>query len=185
MTGALPMADDIRPAYTLGARIFHWVTAILVLSMIPFGIIMLRIDSGPAQDLLFNLHRSIGATLLPIVVCRLIWRLRHPPLPLPAEIPMIQRAAAHATHIALYSLLIVQPIVGWIATSAYRAPIQVFWLFILPPIWPENKEFSEQLFSLHKLIGFALVILLCMHVGAALFHHFVQRDRVLMRMISG
>ena len=78
-----------------------------------------------------------------------------------------------------------QPILGWIATSAYRAPIEVFWLFVLPPIWPENRAFSEQLFGVHQLIGFALAILICMHAGAGLFHHFVQRDRVLMRMISG
>jgi cytochrome b561 len=179
------MADRSGPAYTLGARIFHWVTAVLVLSMIPFGIIMLRIKAGPAQDLLFNLHRSIGVILLPIVVCRLIWRLKHPPLPLPAEIAMIQRGAAHATHWTLYLLLIAQPIVGWIATSAYRAPIEVFWLLVLPPIWPEDRAFSEQLLAVHQLFGFALAILICAHIGAALFHHFVQRDRVLMRMISG
>ncbi len=179
------MSDRSGPAYTLGARIFHWVTAALVLCTIPFGIIMLRIKEGPVQDLLFNLHRSIGAILLPIVVCRLIWRLKHPPLPLPAEIPMIQRGAAHATHWMLYLLLIVQPIVGWLATSAYRAPIEVFWLFVLPPIWPEDRALSEQLFPVHQLIGFALAILICMHIGAALFHHFIQKDRVLMRMISG
>jgi cytochrome b561 len=179
------MPEQTTPAYTLAARIFHWVTAVLVLSMIPFGIIMLRLDSGPTQDLLFNLHRSIGAVLLPIVVGRLIWRFKNPPLPLPDDIPMVQRGAAHATHWALYLLLIVQPIVGWVATSAYRAPIEVFWLFTLPPIWPENRAFSEQLFSFHRLIGFAIAGLVCAHVGAALFHHFIRRDRVLMRMISG
>lgn len=179
------MADTFRPAYTLSARILHWLTAILVLSMIPFGILMVRINEGPAQDLLFNLHRSIGVILLPIVFVRLIYRLKNSPLPLPDDVPMIQRAAAHATHWMLYLLLIVQPLVGWIATSAYRAPIRVFWLFELPPIWPENRAFSEGLFALHQLIGFAIAVLICMHIGAALFHHFVHRDRVLMRMISG
>ena len=56
--------------YTAAARLFHWVTAVLVLSMVLFGIIMLQIDSGPTQDLLFNLHRSIGVILLPIVLLR-------------------------------------------------------------------------------------------------------------------
>lgn len=179
------MPDNLAPAYTLTARVLHWIVAVLVLSMIPFGLIMVRLDSGPTQDLLFNLHRSIGAILLPIVLVRLVWRLQNPPAPLPAEIPALQRVAAHATHWALYVLLIVQPLIGWIATSAYRAPIGVFWLFELPPIWPEDRAFSEQLFAVHRLLGFAIAALVCAHIGAALFHHFILRDRVLMRMITG
>ena len=179
------MPASFEPAYTLSARVFHWVTAALVLSMIPFGIVMLQIGSGPTQDLLFNLHRSIGVVLLPIVVCRLIWRLKHPPLPLPDDIPMFQRGVAHATHWALYLLLIVQPILGWIGTSAYRAPIGVFWLFELPPIWPANRAFSDRVFDVHQVIGLAMSALVCAHISAALFHHFIQKDRVLMRMISG
>jgi len=153
--------------------------------MIPFGILMVRIKDGPTQDLLFNLHRSIGVILLPIVVVRLINRLKNPPLPLPDEIPTIQRGAAHATHWALYLLLIVQPLAGWIMSSAYRAPVEVFWLFELPPIWPENRTFSDQVAVVHKVIGFTIAALICTHIGAALFHHFIHRDRVLMRMISG
>lgn len=179
------MLDRTTPAYTLSARIIHWVTVVLVLSMIPFGIIMLRIDSGPTQDLLFNLHRSIGVILLPIVVCRLIWRLKHPPLPLPDDIPMLQRGMAHATHWMLYLFLILQPVLGWLGTSAYRAPIGVFGLFELPPILPENRAFSDQIFAVHSVIGLAMAALICAHIGAALFHHFFQRERVLMRMISG
>jgi cytochrome b561 len=183
--GAPLIASDMAPGYTLGARILHWLSAALILLMIPFGIVMGQIDSGPLQDLLFNLHRSIGAILLPLVILRLFWRFQHPPPPLPADIPAIQRAAAHASHWTLYGLLIAQPLLGWIATSAYRAPITVFWLFVLPPIWPENRALSEQLFVVHQLIGFALAILIVVHVSAALFHHFVRKDRVLMRMITG
>jgi cytochrome b561 len=179
------MPETALPGYTLTARAFHWVTAALVLIMIPIGIAMANADFGPAQDTLYHLHRSIGAILLPIVLLRLLWRLRHPAPPLPADIPAIQQFAAHATHWGLYVLLIVQAIVGWIATSAYRAPILVFWLFELPPIWPVDQPFSEKVFWLHRMLGFAIVALLCAHIGAALYHHFVRRDRVLMRMITG
>ena len=92
----------------------------------------------------------------------------------------MQRLTAQVTHWGLYALLIVQPLTGWIATSAYRAPVIVFGWFELPPIWP-----SEQLFSLHSLIGIAIACLAVAHVGAALYHHFVRKDRILMRMISG
>ena len=179
------MPEHTGLGYTLTARILHWVTAALVLTMIPIGIVMANADFRQAQDTLYHLHRSIGAVLLPIVLLRLLYRMRHPAPPLPADIPVIQQLAAHVTHWALYALLIVQPLLGWIATSAYRAPIQVFWLFELPPIWPVDQFFSEKIFVAHRLLGIAIVLLLCAHIGAALFHHFVRKDRVLMRMVSG
>jgi len=177
------MVTDER-VYSATARAWHWFTALLVLTMIPIGITMVNVGPGPLQNTLFHLHRSIGVLLMPVILLRLAYRLRHPPPPLPADIPAIQQLAASSVHVALYVLLIVQPIVGWIGTSAFRAPILVFWLFELPPIWPEDRAFSDQVFQLHRAIGFLIVLLLAAHIGAALFHHFVRRDRVLLRMWS-
>jgi cytochrome b561 len=173
------------PAYTIMARILHWVTASLVLVTIPLGLVIGNDWGGPLQDQLYDLHRSIGALIIPIILVRLVYRLAHPPAPLPDDIPAIQQLAANATHWALYALLIVQPFVGWIGTSAYRAPIVVFGLFQLPPIWPEDRAFSEQVLFVHGLIGLTIAGLLAAHIGAALQHHFVRRDRILWRMITG
>jgi cytochrome b561 len=171
--------------YTATARFLHWLTAAIVLVMIPVGVAMANFDFGPAQDTLYHLHRSFGAVLLPIVIIRLIYRLQNPPPPLPADIPEVQRVAANTVHWLLYVMLIVQAFVGWIATSAYRAPILVFWLFELPPIWPEDRAFSERAFVLHRFLGIAILFVASGHIAAALFHHFIRKDRVLMRMISG
>lgn len=171
--------------YTLTARILHWLTAALVLAMIPIGIAITNVDFGAWQDTLYHLHRSMGAVLLPIMLFRLVWRWTHPVPPLPPDIPAIQQLAAHMTHVALYALLILQAIIGWIATSAYRAPVLVFWLVELPPIWPVDQGFSEKMFGLHRLTGIAIVFLLCAHIGAALFHHFVRKDDILVRMVKG
>ena len=111
------------------------------------------------------------------------WRIRR--LPLPADIPALQQFAAHATHWTLYALLIVQPVVGLIATSAYPAPLPMFGLFELPHVWPENRPLSERLFALHRWLGIAIAAVAAIHIGAALQHHFVRRDRVLMRMLTG
>jgi cytochrome b561 len=173
------------PAYTLTARILHWIMASLVLLMLPLGLVIAQDWGGPLQDQLYDLHRSIGALLIPIVLVRLVYRLTHPPAPLPDDIPPIQQLAANATHWALYALLIVQPFVGWIGTSAYRAPIVVFGLFELPPIWPEDRAFSDRVLLVHGLIGLTIAALLAAHIGAALHHHFVRRDRILMRMLTG
>jgi cytochrome b561 len=181
-------APSSVPAYTLAARTLHWVTAVLVFVQIPLGIVIANMDMsgwGGWGDSLYNLHKSIGATLIPIVLFRLFHRLTHPPAPLPPDIPELQAFAAHALHWTLYALLVVQGFIGWIATSAYPAPIPVFGLFELPPIWEEDRALSDQLYAVHRFIGIALAFLVVGHIGAALFHHFVRKDRVLMRMITG
>jgi cytochrome b561 len=178
------MSEGKAPAYSLIARTLHWTIAALVLTTIPIGIVMANESGGPLQDFLYDVHRSIGALIIPLIIVRFGYRLTHPPLPLPDDIPPFQQLAAHATHWALYALLIVQPLVGWLATSAYGAPIMVFGLFQLPPIWPQDQPFSERVFVVHQLMGLAIAGIAAGHIGAALFHHFVLKDRVLMRMIT-
>jgi cytochrome b561 len=173
------------PAYTMTARVLHWLIAALVLIMVPLGIVIANEWGGPVQEPLYNLHKSIGVVILPLVVVRLIWRLTHPPQPLPADIPALQQSAAHATHWMLYGLLIVQPVVGLVATSAYPAPLPMFGLFELPHVWPENRPLSERLFVLHRWLGIAIGVVAAMHIAAALHHHFLRKDRVLMRMVTG
>jgi cytochrome b561 len=177
------MADNASTTtYTAAARVFHWLTAAMVLALIPIGLVMNHIENEALAGFLYDTHRSLGAVLIPVVALRLVWRLTHTPPPLPADLPLLQKFAASATHFALYVLLIVQPMLGWIATSAYRAPITVFWLFPLPPIWPENRALSEQLFRVHWLVGLAMALLIGMHIAAALYHQFIRRDGLLLRM---
>jgi cytochrome b561 len=173
------------PAYSVTARVLHWLTAALVLAMIPLGIVIAQEWGGPLQERLYNLHRSVGALLILIILARLAYRLTHPPLPLTPDVSVIQQRAAHMVHWTLYVLLVVQPFVGWVATSAYRAPMPMFGLFNLPPISPVNRPLSEQLFVVHRALGIVIAIVAAVHIGAALYHHFVRRDRVLMRMITG
>jgi cytochrome b561 len=173
------------PAYSVTARTLHWLTASLVLINLPLGVVIANKLGGPLQDPLYNLHRSIGALIIPIILVRLVYRLGHSPAPLPDDIPPWQRLAASATHYALYTLLVVQPFLGWIGTSAFPAPIVVFGLFELPPIWHEDRALSDRLLLVHAVVGIAIACLVTAHIGAALHHHFVRKDRVLMRMVSG
>jgi cytochrome b561 len=173
------------PAYTITARVLHWITAAAILLMLPLGWASANEWGGVWQDSLYDLHRSIGAALIPLVLVRVIYRIMHPPLPLPDAIAPVQRLAAAATHWALYALLLAQPLVGWIATSAYPAPIPVFGLFELPPLWGANRALSDRLFALHAGCGLAIAGIVVLHVAAACHHHFVRKDRVLLRMLTG
>ena len=88
-------------------------------------------------------------------------------------------------HWLLYGLLMVQPIIGWIATSAYRAPVLFFWTVPAAADLAGEPCLSEQLFFLHDGSGFAIAALLCAHIGGALFHYFIRKDACLHRMING
>lgn len=171
------------PGYTPVARALHWTTAVLVLFMIPVGFYIANADD--VSDTIYDLHKSVGMLILALVLFRLIYRLNHTPPPLPADMPLIEQLAAHANHWGLYAMLIAQPIVGWIATSAYRAPIPFFWLFNLPPIWREDRAFSDRMYMIHGWIGIAITIFVLGHIGAALFHHFIRKDDILTRMLRG
>jgi cytochrome b561 len=179
------MHESATPAYTAVARTLHWVTAALILIIIPLGLVIYFDLGGKLADQIYDLHRSIGALVIPIVLVRVAYRLFHKPARLPGDISCLQQFVAHTTHWTLYALITVQPFIGWIATSAFRAPIPVFGLFELPPIWPEHRASSERMFAVHAVIGFAIAVLAAAHITAALHHHFVRKDRILVRMIKG
>jgi cytochrome b561 len=169
--------------YTGVARLLHWTMAALVLATVPVGFVLLDLPQGRIQDTLFDLHRSIGVLLFVLVVIRLAWRLTHPPPPLPDDLPAWQHAAAGTTHWLLYAILLIQPILGWWGTSAFGAPINVFWSFELPPLVGKDELAARRILAWHGIVGIALSVTIALHIGAALFHHFVRRDEVLRRML--
>jgi cytochrome b561 len=175
----------VRDEYTGGQKFFHWTIAICVLTLIPVAIAMNAVAPGTLQNVLYTVHRSLGALVLVLMILRLGLRLMvgwPPPEP---TITSFQRIASHAVHNLLYILLIVQPLLGWYATSAFGATISFFGLFDLPALTEKNEALSKQLFAVHDAIGFTIGALLVVHIGAALYHYFIRRDGVLQRMLPG
>ncbi len=167
--------------YTLTARLLHWLTAVFVLFQIPAGLLIANFEMGP----LYGLHKSVGVLILTLVIIRLAWRCMHPAPDLPFDIPASQRFAARGTHWALYTLLLAQSLIGWIGTSAYPAPVPFFGFFDMPQMWWEDRQLSNRLLAAHLWIGILVAVLLAGHIGAALYHHFVRRDEILLRMLRG
>lgn len=169
--------------YSPTARVLHWLTAIAVLAAIPLGIAMLNAPSGPVQNTLFDLHRSFGVVILVLVLVRLPYRLFAGAPPPEPSLPRWQLGLSHAVHWLLYLFLLAMPIVGWVGTSAYGAPITVFWLFELPPIVAKNEALATSLLGWHATAGLIMGGLVLVHIAAALYHRFVRHDGVLARML--
>lgn len=173
----------IAQGYTGTAKFFHWTVALCVLTLIPVAFLMNAVAPGTLQNVLYTVHRSLGALVLVLMLFRLGYRLM---VGWPAPEPTItaaQRIASHAVHNLLYVALIAQPMLGWYATSAYGARISFFGLFNLPMLTDKNEALSEQLFAIHDLLGFVIAGLLFLHIGGALYHHLIRRDGVLRRMM--
>jgi cytochrome b561 len=169
--------------YPASSKWLHWLVALSVLTTVPIGLLLPYLAPGPTQDGLYNFHKSLGILILVLMVLRVLNRFAvGAPAPEPG-LARWQRAVSSAVHGALYLLLIVQPIVGYWANSAFGAATPVFGLFQIPAMVATDQAFAERLFALHRWIGILIALLVAMHIGAALQHFLIFRDSVLQRML--
>jgi cytochrome b561 len=175
------------------AMAFHWIIAALLIANIALGLYMSDLPrTDPNKFAIFQLHKSIGLTVLVLSVLRLGWRLMNPVPRLPPGMHPLVRAFARGTHYFFYFLIIAIPLSGWLMVSA--SPLgngtSYFGLFTWPnlPFWA--GETREQLHGVHETYEFVhvylawtAIVLVPIHVAAALYHHFLLRDDVLRRMV--
>lgn len=175
--------------YTTVAKWFHWITLALMAIALPTGFVIKYIKTDPFATKLafYAIHESAGLTILFVAIARLAWRIANPPPPLPAHLPVQMRIAASAVHGALYAALIVQPVMGFLATNAWGFPMQGATAYLgiidIPAVLAKNEDLARSLSSIHTSVGYAIAALLVVHIGAAIYHHAVRRDGTLMRML--
>ncbi|MGD1923576.1 MAG: cytochrome b [Paracoccaceae bacterium] len=175
------------------ARLFHWSMAIVIIGLLCVGFFMANFVSDIyLQFELTQDHKSWGFVAFSLALLRVLWRLVNRAPDLPVEMSGLERLAAHVGHYGLYVCIVVMPLSGWLMSSAsplqdsYGIKNMVFGLFELPDPFIPGTEALESLFAnIHFFTAITLVLLLLGHVAAALKHHFINRDRVLMRMLRG
>ena len=177
------------------AMTFHWLIAAAVLVNIALGLYMSDLPRGdPSKFMIVQLHKSIGLTVLVLSLARVVWRLVNPVPPLPRGMSTLLRFGAHASHILLYFLIVFIPLTGWIMVSA--SPLGNGTLYFGLFDWPnlpffaglpraELRPYRELFQSAHVLLAWSAIVLLPIHVAAALYHQFLRRDDVLKRMLPG
>jgi cytochrome b561 len=164
-------------------RLMHWLTAGLMLLVFVLAFSIDRAPSRASHTVFLQLHRSVGITIWALTLVRLIWRhfAKYPDWP--SDMPGTMRVAAKASEYALYALLLAQPILGILQTSAHGDHVDLFFLRQLPALIEKNRPLAQQLLTVHKSIGFLLLSLITLHVSAALFHHLWRRDDTLTAML--
>jgi cytochrome b561 len=169
------------------SKALHWLIALMVAGLVGVGWYMtdLRESTGPSPQVfeLYALHKSVGVTVFLLMIARLLWRLANPTPRLPAHMAGWERTAAIGTHWALYALLLGMPISGYVVNAAARFPLNVFDLFTVPRIIDPSPDMGELAATMHGLAGWVLVGMVAVHAGAALRHHFLKGDDILVRML--
>lgn len=169
--------------YRWPARLLHWVMAIMVLAAVPAGFVMTQdgLDRS-LQNTLFIMHKNAGVLLLLLILIRIGYRLAHPPAPLPADVPDWQRRIAALSHVALYTLLFVMPVAGYIRVKAGGFPIESLDAMGVPSLVAKSEPLAQTAKTIHYLGGTALAALIALHIAAALYHAVIRRDGVFSRM---
>ncbi len=166
---------------------FHWLMAALIIGLVGLGVYMVALpDAGfeMRKVTLILVHKEMGVAAFVLVALRLAWRQVNPLPPLEATTPEWQRVAAVVMHLCLYSLMIAQPVLGWLMSSASGIPVDFLGLFPLPDLLQHNEDRFAELRRLHDWLGYATGLLIVGHASAALWHHFVVRDATLRKMLG-
>lgn len=164
------------------AKFFHWIIALAILGNGTFGLLM-DLAASPMQKINWlALHKSIGLTVLALALLRILWRWsERRPAEVPA--PRWQQWSARAVHAVLYVMIVAMPLSGWWFNSISGKPLQWFKLFNLPALGEKSAELRPFAHGVHEYLFWFLVLLLVVHVGAALKHHVFDSDNVLRRML--
>jgi cytochrome b561 len=187
-----------RVGYTHVAMLLHWAIALLIIANIALGLSAALLPTSILSDtgarVVIDTHKSIGITVLGLAILRVLWRLTHRPPPLPSVFPGWEKATAHAAHIALYVLIFALPLSGWMHDSAWSAAAShpMYFFGLLP--WPRigflmhldpalKEQLHTQLGTLHTACGYALYVVLALHILGALKHQWIDRHPVLGRML--
>jgi cytochrome b561 len=170
--------------YGTTAKVFHWLVVALLLVQYPIGWLMPDIHRGMKPGAAMTFHISFGIVILMLIVMRFLWRLTYPVASESSLLPW-QRLSSEAVHWLLYALVLATTVTGWLFASFRGWGVSLFYLAPLPMLASENAAAGKAFEGLHQAMEWALLVLIGIHVAAALAHFFIYRDRIVQRMLPG
>jgi cytochrome b561 len=165
------------------AQLFHWTVVVLLIVQVTLAFMADDLPNGMRKLTLLARHKSVGITILILVILRLLWRQFNQTPELPDDLKRYERFLARFTHAALYVLLFALPLSGWMMSSARGFPVSWFGFIQLPDLVPKSKPLYDFFVATHETLACLLGLVVTLHVAAALKHHFIRKDDVLRRML--
>jgi cytochrome b561 len=171
-----------RLQYGATAKVFHWLVVALLLLQYPIGWLMPDIHRGMKPGAAMTFHLSFGIVILMLIVMRFLWRLTHPVAP-ESSLPAWQQLSSEAVHWLLYALVLATAFTGWLFASFRGWSMSLFYLVPMPMLASDNAAAGKAIDGLHQAMEWTLLVVIGLHVAAAMAHLFVFRDRVMQRML--
>jgi cytochrome b561 len=182
----LPPFRNDADTWGLAARLFHWLSALLILFLVGDGWWMTHLAERAGRLGHYQLHSLIGWYVLLLLALRLVWRAGNPVPALPAELPRWERATALAAHWTLYALMLAVSISGWMVADTFRQPIEGRLFGVVPvPHLVFSRAYRDAIEGTHLVLSYVLLAVVIVHAASALRHHFWKKNRVLLRMWQG
>lgn len=178
--------ENTEDRYGAVAIVLHWSMALLMIALTALGLYMAALpDVGfnTKKITLILYHKEFGLLAFTLFVLRLGWRITQALPKLAEHLPDWQMIAARFVHLCFYGLMFALPMTGWLMSSAAGIPVAFFGLFTLPDLVHHNDDLFATFIGIHQWLGYALVLLIVVHMGAALLHHFVFKDDTLRKML--
>ncbi|WP_066565803.1 cytochrome b [Snodgrassella sp. CFCC 13594] len=174
------------PRYTTTARILHWLMAAIFIVAWLIGFYSTEFMSygdGGSRGAVITLHKNIASTILFLVVIRIFWRYTHPAPALPENMSPLMQKMAHGAHHLLYLLLVLVPISGCVFSWSAGHPVPVLYLFNIPQLVQANPSIVAWARPVHEWLALFAGLVVVVHLLAALKHHFIDKDSVLLSML--
>ena len=165
------------------AQLFHWTIVVLIIVQVVLAEQADDAGSLLAKAKILTTHKSVGMTVFMLAVLRLVWRFVSGAPASVTTAKVWQQRAATVMHWALYALILLTPLAGWLMSSAKSYSVSWFGLFTFPNLIAPDPARFDQLKELHETLAQSMVVLAMLHAAAALKHHFFDRDNVLRRML--
>lgn len=163
----------------------HWLSALAIVGLIAFGLVIGSMPRGPDKVALIQMHKSFGMVALPLLLARLVWRLREGWPPPASSGPAVELLAARAVHWFLLIAPLVMIATGIGRSLTYARSVDLFGLPLIPRVMETVNEPIYQVFaSHHDTTAIVIIVVLSLHVAAALRHHVIRRDETLTRMLG-
>jgi cytochrome b561 len=177
--------NDLADRYPLAVVVLHWTIALLVVVLLATGWYMVDIPTGtPARGFFYNLHKSLGIVAAIFIVVLIIYRLRHAAPDLPSSMPKWERSSAALNHGLFYIFMVLVTLAGYATSSFSKYGPKLFGMPL--PHWGWDDAALRSQFAMgHRLSSLVFAVLIAIHIGAALKHLLVDKDRVFERMMPG
>lgn len=169
------------PRYNPFSQALHWLTAVLFLAILPLAWVAIALPNGEAKGTVFTLHKSVGLTILAVVVIRIVWRMISP-APADPKTPKALELIARVNHWLLYAIFLIMPVSGYLLSAFGGRATPYFWLFTIPGL-EKNESLHHAFETVHVIGQWAVYLLVILHIAGTAWHLVIRRDGILERML--